>query len=124
MRLLFASLMAVTAVAFAAPSFAQDDSGASTPAPAATPTPAAKPSKHKTASSCSALKSESAKAACLKRTRTAHATTKTPHKTTKKVASKQSTSSQLAPAAEPATTAPAASGPGPVAVPPLPQKTI
>jgi hypothetical protein len=124
MRLLFASLMAVTAVAFAAPSFAQDDPTA-TPTTTTTPTPAAKPAKHKsTASSCSALKSESAKASCLKRTRTAHATTKTPHKTTTKkvAAAKQSSPSQLSPVAEPTNSAPASSGS--VSVPPLPQKTI
>jgi hypothetical protein len=117
MRLLLASLAAVTAVAFAAPSFAQD-----TPS---TPTPITKPAKHKTstASSCGALKSDSAKAACLKRQH-AHATK--PHKTTKKVANKSSASGQPAPtdsvpAAQPA---PSPSQSQSIAVPPLPQKTL
>jgi hypothetical protein len=113
MRLLFASLVAMTAVAFAAPSFAQDTSPAPTPA-------AVKHVKHKT--SCSSLKSQSAKASCLKR---AHAHAK-PHKATKKRVAKASTPSrsmpaESVPAAQPA---PAPSSSQPIAVPPLPQKTL
>ena len=117
MRLLFASLAAVTAVAFAAPSFAQD-----TPSSTPTPTPITKPAKHRTSSTgCSALKGQSAKEYCLKQRAHAHVTK--PHKATKKVASKS------APAA-PSDTAPVTqSAPSPsqsqsVAVPPLPQKTL
>ena len=113
MRLLFASLAAMAAVAFAAPSFAQDTPPA--------PTPAVKHVKHKT--SCSSLKSQSAKASCLKRV---HAHAK-PHKTTKKrVASKAPPPSRSMPAeSEPAAqAAPAPSPSQPIAVPPLPQKTL
>lgn len=113
MRLLFASLAAVTAVAFAAPSFAQD-----TPS---SPTPTTKPAKHRTSSTgCSALKGQSAREYCLKR---AHAHATKPHKATKKVA-------KAATATVPSDTAPATqSAPSPsqsqsVAVPPLPQKTL
>ena len=109
MRLLFASLAAMAAVAFAAPSFAQDTSPA--------PTPAVKHVKHKT--SCSSLKSQSAKASCLKR---AHAHAK-PHKATKK--------RRVAKVAKPSRPMPAESMPAaqsapsqPIAVPPLPQKTL
>lgn len=117
MRLLFASLAAVTAVAFAAPSFAQD-----TPSSSPTPTPITKPVKHRVGG-CSTLKGQSAREYCLKQQRShAHATK--PHKTTKKVASKS------APSAVPGDTAPVTqSAPSPsqsqsVAVPPLPQKTL
>jgi len=118
MRLLLASLAAVTAVAFAAPSFAQD---VTTPAPTESPAPAPKSTKHKattTANSCSALKSESAKAACAKRQQHAAATPAKPHKPAKKVASKQTNSLTPPSSAEPAPSS------SPVAVPPLPQKTI
>jgi hypothetical protein len=119
MRLLFASLAAVTAVAFAAPSFAQD-----TPSSTPAPTPITKPAKHRTSSTgCSALKGQSAKEYCLKQQR-AHAHVTKPHKASKKVASKS------APATVPGDTAPVTqSAPSPsqsqsVAVPPLPQKTL
>ena len=114
MRLLLASLAAVAAVAFAAPSFAQDTPLA--------PTPTTKPVKHRTAtaSSCSALKSQSAKAACLKR---AHAHAAKPHKTTKKVA-KSSTASQPLPAESMPAAQPAPSQSQTITVPPLPQKTL
>lgn len=120
MRLLLASLAAVTAVAFAAPSFAQD-----TPSNP-TPTPTTKPVKHKThtANSCSSLKSASAKSACLKRVH-AHATAK-PHKTNRKVAAKSSASDHSMPADSMPAAQPAPS-PSPsqtIAVPPLPQKTL
>ena len=119
MRLLFASLAAVTAVAFAAPSFAQD-----TPSSTPAPTPITKPAKHRTSSTgCSALKGQSAKEYCLKQRAHAHVTK--PHKASKKVASSKS-----APSAVPGDTAPVTqSAPSPsqsqsVAVPPLPQKTL
>lgn len=119
MRLLFASLAAVTAVAFAAPSFAQD-----TPS-SPTPTPITKPVKHRTSSTgCSALKGQSAREYCLKQQR-AHAHATKPHKASKKVASSKS-----APSTMPSDTAPVTqSAPSPsqsqsVAVPPLPQKTL
>jgi len=118
MRLLFASLAAVTAVAFAAPSFAQD-----TPSSTPAPTPITKPAKHRTSSTgCSALKGQSAKEYCLKQQR-AHAHVTKPHKASKKVA-------KAAPSAVPGDTAPVTqSAPSPsqsqsVAVPPLPQKTL
>jgi hypothetical protein len=117
MRLLFASLAAVTAVAFAAPSFAQD-----TPSSSPTPTPTTKPVKHRTSSTgCSALKGQSAREYCLKQRAHAHVTK--PHKASKKVA-------KAAPSAVPGDTAPVTqSAPSPsqsqsVAVPPLPQKTL
>jgi hypothetical protein len=128
MRLLLASLVAVTAVAFAAPSFAQDSS---TTAPIETPAPAKHTVKHKTkakakakstaSASCSAMKSQSAKTACLKR----HAHAKL-HKATKKVAAAKPASSQLGQPAEAAPAQPPAAPAQPqsVAVPPLPQKTI
>jgi hypothetical protein len=114
MRLLLASLAAVTAVAFAAPAFAQDTPPA--------PTPAVKHVKHKT--SCSALKSESAKATCLKRAH-AHAT-KPHHKKTKRVASKAPAAPRVAPtdSVPAAQSAPSPSPSQPIAVPPLPQKTL
>ena len=117
MRLLIASVAALLAVAFAAPSFAQDET---TPAPA----PAAKP-KPGTSAYCQTLKSASSRSSCLKKvsaqtkaaptkTATAKAKTKKPAPTT--TAPKQPDSAQLAP--------PVAPSSGPVAVPPLPQKTI
>jgi hypothetical protein len=129
MRLLLASLVAVTAVAFAAPSFAQDSS---TTAPIETPAPAKHTVKHKTkakakakttaSTSCSAVKSQSSKSACLKR----HAHAKKPHKTTKKVAAAKPVSSQIGQPTEAAPALPPAAPPQSqsVAVPPLPQKTI
>ena len=115
MRLLFASLAAVTAVAFAAPSFAQD-----TPSSSPTPTPITKPVKHRVGG-CSTLKGQSAREYCLKQRAHAHVTK--PHKASKKVA-------KAAPSAVPGDTAPVTqSAPSPsqsqsVAVPPLPQKTL
>ena len=118
MRLLIASAAALLAVAFAAPSFAQDET------PAAAPVPTAKP-KPGTSAYCQTLKSASSRSACLKKvsaqakaapTKTAKAKTKKPM-TTPTAAPKQPDSAQLAPPA-------AAPSSGPVAVPPLPQKTI
>ncbi len=121
MRLLIASMAALAAVAFAAPSYAQDETlSGPAPAPAA---PAAK-SKTKSASaaSCQKLKSSSQRNACLKKVNVAKAQ---PTKKTKKpgasAAPKQPDLGQLTP--PPA--APAATPPGgTVAVPPLPSKTI
>jgi len=130
MRLLIAGMAALAALAFAAPSYAQDETPAeptATPAPA----PAAKPKvKHASAASCQKLKSASSRNTCLKKMH-AHAAPKavpaTKKKKTKKAttaANQQRTVGQLVPPA--ATPAPAAAPPasGTVAVPPLPQKTI
>jgi hypothetical protein len=114
MRLLIASMAAFVAVAFAAPSFAQEA--------APTPTPSAKP-KHGTTAYCNTLKSSTSKASCLKRV---HASAKTPSsrktKTKKVDPAKTDTSAQLT--SPPATPAQAPSTSQTVAIPPLPQKTI
>jgi hypothetical protein len=125
MRLLIASLAALAAVAFAAPSFAQDES-----APASAPVPTAKP-KPGTAAYCQSLKSASSRSSCLKKlsakSSTPKATTTAAKKkkkptTTPTTAKPQPDVGQLAPpAAAPATPAPSS---GTVAVPPLPSKTI
>ncbi len=121
MRFMIACLAAVAAVAFAAPSFAQE---------AAAPT--AKP-KVGTTAYCNNLKSTSAKASCLKRvhasaaakpavptpTRKAKATKKT---TTESAAAPKETTAQLTPPAAPAPVQQAQ--PSTIIVPPLPQKTI
>ncbi len=118
MRLLIASAAALVAVAFAAPSFAQDDAP-----PAAAPTAKPKPG---TSAHCQTLKSASSRSACMKKvsaqpkaapTKTAKAKAKAKKPTTT-AAPKQPDSAQLPPAAAPA---PAS---GTVAVPPLPSKTI
>jgi hypothetical protein len=116
MRLLIASVAALAAVAFAAPSFAQE-----TTAPA--PAPAAKP-KPGTSAYCNTLKSSSSKSSCLKKV---HANAKAPsHKTkAKKVEPpKTDTSAQYTPPPPSATPAQAPSTSQTVAIPPLPQKTI
>jgi hypothetical protein len=109
MRIMFAGLAAVAALAFTVPASAQE-----TPAP-----------KQGTAAHCKTLKTASARNACLKRVQ---AQAKTKPTTTAKAKAK--TTPKAAPsAAKPETTAaaPPASSPLPqstVAVPPLPQKTI
>ncbi|HWC90305.1 MAG TPA: hypothetical protein VG433_11630 [Pirellulales bacterium] len=117
MRILFASLVAMAAVAVATPSFAQE-------AATAMPTPTAKPAKARpgTTAYCNTLKSETSKTACLKRLHAAAAAKS--HKMAKKTVSKGPKAAQLTP--PPATAAPVApsSGPGQISVPPLPQKTI
>jgi hypothetical protein len=121
MRLLFASAAALLAVAFAAPSFAQDTPPDVTPAPTAKPKPG-------TSAYCQTLKSASSRSSCLKKVSAAKAKPKTktaskakPKKPTKATsAPKQPDSAQLAPPAAAPTAAPA----GTVAVPPLPSKTI
>ncbi len=116
MRLLIASAAALLAVAFAAPSFAQDET------PAAAPGPTAKP-KAGTSAYCQTLKSASSRSSCLKKvsaqskaapTKAAKAKAKKPATTT---TPKQPDSAQLAPPVS-------APSSGPVTVPPLPQKTI
>jgi len=120
MRLLIASVAALAAVAFAAPSFAQDQDPGAAPAPV----PTAKP-KPGTAAYCQSLKTSSSRSSCLKKlsakstkapaTASAKKTKKT--KTPASVEPKQPDVGQLsAPAAAPTA--------GAVAVPPLPQKTI
>jgi hypothetical protein len=122
MRLLFASLAALTAVAFAAPAGAQQD------APAA---PSAKP-KQGTAAYCQTLKSSASKNACLKRV---HAQAKpaavkpVATKTkTKKPAPATATENSAPPAPRATIATPvqaeAPTPPRTIAVPPLPQKTI
>jgi len=122
MRLLIASMAALAAVAFAAPSFAQDDGAA----PVA-PVPTTKP-KAGTAAYCQTLKSASSRSSCLKKVsaKAVPKGTATAKKTKKPSAPKQPDVGQLStPGGEAATmTAPAPSSAGSVAVPPLPQKTI
>ena len=120
MRLLLASVAALVAVAFAAPSFAQDESPA--------PVPTAKP-KAGTSAHCQTLKSASSRSACLKKVNVAKAQpkaaptkaakTKAAKKPVAPTATKQPDSAQLPPA-----TAPASAPSGTLAVPPLPSKTI
>lgn len=125
MRLLIASMAALAAVAFAAPSFAQTQEDS---APAPVPTTKPKPG---TAAYCQSLKTSSSRSSCLKKlsstgkTTTTKATTtakKTKKTTTPPAAPKQPDVGQLS---VPPATAPAATSPsGGVAVPPLPSKTI
>src|SRR5689334_22131117 len=127
MRLLIASLAALAAVAFAAPSYAQtvEDSG---PAPAApAPVPTAKP-KVGTTAYCQSLKTSSSRSSCLKKLSASKstkgtATAKKTKKTTKTPtdAAMQPDVGQLAPTTSAPAPAPAS---GAVAVPPLPSKTI
>jgi hypothetical protein len=122
MRLLIASMAALAAVAFAAPSFAQTEEPATAPAPAPVPATKAKPG---TTAYCQTLKSSTSRSACMKKL---HAQATPKATTTKKKTKKTTTAAtqpevgQLAPPAASAP-APAQSG-GTVAVPPLPQKTI
>ena len=123
MRLLIAGMAALVAVAFTAPSFAQDEN-----APAPVPTTKPKPG---TAAYCQSLKTSSSRSSCLKKVSAkappkAAPTTTTAAKKTKKPATtpsaaKQPDVGQLAPPS--AAPAPAPSS-GTVAVPPLPQRTI
>ena len=124
MRLLIASLAALAAVAFAAPSFAQTEEPSAAPAPAPVPTTKPKPG---TSAYCQTLKSSTSRSACMKKLH-AQATPKAaPKKKIKKTttAATQPEVGQLAPppAASSPAPAPAPAG-GTVAVPPLPQKTI
>ena len=125
MRLLIASMAALAALAFAAPSFAQTEEPSAAPAPV----PTAKP-KPGTTAYCQTLKSSTSRSACMKKLH-AQATPKAAPTTTKKKTKKTTTAAtqpevgQLAPppAASSPAPAPAPTG-GAVAVPPLPQKTI
>ncbi len=118
MRLLIASMAALAAVAFAAPSFAQDET-----MPSPTPAPSAKP-KAPTTASCNKIKSSSQRSACLKKVQVAKAPSKKTKKTTTTPAAPKSPEmGQLPPASTPAPSAAAPSS-GPVSVPPLPSKTI
>lgn len=118
MRLLIASMAALAAVAFAAPSFAQDET-----LPAPTTAPTAKP-KAATTASCNKIKSSSQRSACLKKVQVAKAPKKKTKKTTTPAAPKSPEMGQLQ-STPPAAPAPSASpSSGPVSVPPLPSKTI
>jgi len=123
MRLLIASMAALAALAFAAPSFAQTEEPSAAPAPVPTTKP-----KPGTTAYCQTLKSSTSRSACMKKLH-AQATPKAAPTTTKKKTKKTTTTAsqpevgQLSP--PPATSAPApAQTGGTVAVPPLPQKTI
>ena len=115
MRLLIASMAALAAVAFAAPSFAQDEA-----APSPTPSTTAKP-KTATAASCNKIKSSSQRSACLKKVQVAKAPKKTKKTTTAPKSPDVGQLSAPTPAPAPAAAAPSS---GPVSVPPLPSKTI
>ena len=122
MRLLLASVATLAAVAFAAPSYAQQET-------APTPTPIAKP-KPGTTAYCNTLKSANSRSACLKRVhasapKAAPATTTTAKKTkAKKLEAPKSDSSASLTDTPGATAAHAPSPPQTVSIPPLPQKTI
>lgn len=125
MRLMIACAAAVAAVAFAAPSFAQE----ATPDAA----PIAKP-KVGTTAYCNTLKSTSAKTSCLKRvhasaakpaaTKTAKATKAKKPATDATAAPKNSSAQLTPPAAAPTPTPVQQAQPSTIVVPPLPQKTI
>ena len=124
MRLLIASMAALAALAFAAPSFAQTEEPSAAPAPVPTTKP-----KPGTTAYCQTLKSSASRSSCMKKLH-AQATPKAAPTTTKKKTKKTTTAAtqpevgQLAPpAASSPAPAPAPTG-GTVAVPPLPQKTI
>ena len=125
MRLLFASMAALAALAFAAPSFAQTEDPSAAPAPVPTTKP-----KPGTTAYCQTLKSSTSRSACMKKLH-AQATPKAAPTTTKKKTKKTTTATsqpevgQLSPppAASSPAPAPAPTG-GTVAVPPLPPKTI
>ena len=116
MRLLIASMAALAAVAFAAPSFAQDET-----MPAPTSSPTAKPKAGTTAASCNKIKSSSQRSACLKKVHVAKAPKKTKKTTTTPAAPKSPEMGQLQ---SPPPAAAANPSSGPVSVPPLPSKTI
>jgi hypothetical protein len=124
MRLLIASMAALAALAFAAPSFAQTEEPSAAPAPVPTTKP-----KPGTTAYCQTLKSSTSRSACMKKLH-AQATPKAaPATTTKKKTKKTTTTAsqpevgQLSPPPATSAPAPAPTG-GTVAVPPLPQKTI
>jgi hypothetical protein len=125
MRLLIASMAALAALAFAAPSFAQTEEPSAAPAPVPTTKP-----KPGTTAYCQTLKSSTSRSACMKKLH-AQATPKAAPTTTKKKTKKTTTATsqpevgQLSPPPSASSPAPvAAPTGGTVAVPPLPQKTI
>ena len=125
MRLLIASMAALAALAFAAPSFAQTEEPSAAPAPVPTTKP-----KPGTTAYCQTLKSSTSRSACMKKLH-AQATPKAAPTTTKKKTKKTTTTTsqpevcQLSPPPAAFSPAPAAAPTGgTVAVPPLPQKTI
>lgn len=121
MRLMLACAAAVAAVAFAAPSFAQEA------APAAAPMTAPTKPKVGTTAYCNSLKSTSSKAACLKRL---HASAAKPASVRKAKGKKPATDAMAAPKetsaqySAPAVAPVQQAEPSTIAVPPLPQKTI
>lgn len=128
MRLMIAGMAALVAVAFAAPSFAQQEETA----PAATPAPVpATKSKPVTAAYCQKLKTSTSRTSCMKKVQ-AQATPKAPGATTTTAAkkTKKTTTTPAAPKQPdvgqltPPAAAPAPTSSGSVYVPPLPQKTI
>ena len=125
MRLLFASMAALIALAFAGPSFAQTEEPSAAPAPVPTTKP-----KPGTTAYCQTLKTSTSRSACMKKLH-AQATPKAAPTTTKKKTKKTTTTTsqpevgQLSPPPAASSPAPAAAPTGgTVAVPPLPQKTI
>jgi hypothetical protein len=134
MRLLMAGMLAVAAFGLAAPSFAQQEDPAATPAPQApAPVPQTK-AKPGTVAYCQSLKGSSQRSSCLKKVH-AQASSKGATTVSAKKTKKPSTAPKpvqpdaaqtLPPAAAPAAAAaaPPPAPTGPVAVPPLPQKTI
>ena len=114
MRLLIASVAALAAVAFAAPSFAQQEEPAAAPVPTAKPRPG-------TAAYCQTLKSASSRSSCMKKLH-AQATPKAAPTTTKKA--KKPTTAPKPPDVGQLTPPASAPTAGTVTVPPLPQKTI
>jgi hypothetical protein len=125
MRLLIASMAALAALAFAAPSFAQTEEPSAAPAPVPTTKP-----KPGTTAYCQTLKSSTSRSACMKKLhaqatpKAAPATTTTKKKTKKTTTpASQPEVGQLSPPPATSAPAPAPTG-GTVAVPPLPQKTI
>lgn len=118
MRLLIAGMAALAAVAFAAPSFAQDET-----MPSPTPSPTAKPKAGSTAS-CNKIKNSTQRNACLKKVSLAKAQ---PTKKTKKptaVSTPKQPDLGQAPAPSAAPMPATQPSNGPVVVPPLPSKTI
>jgi hypothetical protein len=114
MRLLIASLAALTAVALATPSFARDSQPS--------PTPAANP-KSGTKAHCNTLKG-AARDACLKKLH-ASAPTKAKAKAKTKPKAKAKNKAAKKPAGTAQATSPSApTAPQTIAVPPLPAKTI
>jgi hypothetical protein len=125
MRIMMAGILAVAAFALDAPSFAQQEDPAATPS-APAPVPATK--SKGTVAYCQTLKTSSSRNSCLKKVHaqaSAKGTT-AGKKPAKKPPLTPATARPDAPISPPAAAAatPAPAPTGPVAVPPLPQKTI